>query len=364
MPIIVLFWQSARLTMTEIFQLQGVFSLTVLVLELPGGYFADRVGRRIALIAAYLIWSSAYLVYYYAESFAFFLLAEILIGAAVSLESGADTALLYDSLKALRDENSFARYQGKLVFWGNVAESVTAVLGGVMATYSLRWPFLACCIQLAIASVLAYFLVEAPRIEAQSENQSMKDLFAELLKSKQLLCAFGLFSSTATATYVAIWLYQPYWKLANVPIELFGFLWAFCSFTAGLTALLVGKFRGSRIEAQLITLTSFVPGVALMIMGCTCNYASIALCALVQAARGLNSTAVLNYVHQRVGSSMRATAHSLLSAGVRLLFVLVGPCIGLIADHSGILYALFICGIFFVLVAATFRLWMFPDRSH
>jgi len=45
-PIIVLFWQENDLNLTQIMILQSLFSLTVVLLEIPSGYFADVFGRK------------------------------------------------------------------------------------------------------------------------------------------------------------------------------------------------------------------------------------------------------------------------------------------------------------------------------
>ena len=46
MPIIVLFYKSNGMSMQDIFTLQAVYSFTLMMLEIPTGYFADLAGRR------------------------------------------------------------------------------------------------------------------------------------------------------------------------------------------------------------------------------------------------------------------------------------------------------------------------------
>ncbi len=50
MPIIVLFFQEIGLSMTQVFLSQAWFSLLIVSLEIPAGYFSDRVGRRKTMI--------------------------------------------------------------------------------------------------------------------------------------------------------------------------------------------------------------------------------------------------------------------------------------------------------------------------
>ena len=48
-PVIVVFFQNQGLSMTQVMVLQTAFAVAVVVLEIPSGFFADRVGRRPSL---------------------------------------------------------------------------------------------------------------------------------------------------------------------------------------------------------------------------------------------------------------------------------------------------------------------------
>ena len=46
MPIITLFYRSNGLSMQDIFMIQSVFSLSLVLFEIPTGYFSDVYGRK------------------------------------------------------------------------------------------------------------------------------------------------------------------------------------------------------------------------------------------------------------------------------------------------------------------------------
>ncbi|RME62044.1 MAG: MFS transporter, partial [Candidatus Dadabacteria bacterium] len=50
MPVIVLFFKENGLSMKDVFILQALFSVAVVIFEIPSGYFSDVVGRRTTLI--------------------------------------------------------------------------------------------------------------------------------------------------------------------------------------------------------------------------------------------------------------------------------------------------------------------------
>lgn len=50
MPIITIFYQENGLSMQDIFVIQSVFSLAVVLFEIPTGYFSDVFGRKKTMI--------------------------------------------------------------------------------------------------------------------------------------------------------------------------------------------------------------------------------------------------------------------------------------------------------------------------
>jgi len=100
MAVITLFWKDEiGLSLGDILLLQGLFSLATLLMEYPSGYLSDRLGYRPALIVASLFGVAGWILYSVATTFNGVLLAELLLGVCFAFISGADTALLFETLK-------------------------------------------------------------------------------------------------------------------------------------------------------------------------------------------------------------------------------------------------------------------------
>jgi MFS family permease len=54
-PIITLFYKENGITMQEIFWIQSAFALSVVIFDIPTGYFADVIGRKTSIILGLLI---------------------------------------------------------------------------------------------------------------------------------------------------------------------------------------------------------------------------------------------------------------------------------------------------------------------
>ena len=92
--------------------LQSIYYFVAVSLEVPSGVVADRFGRKHALVFGALLTVAGSLLRIVAFDFWVFALAEVLYAAALALVSGADSAILYDSLDADGRADEYARYEG------------------------------------------------------------------------------------------------------------------------------------------------------------------------------------------------------------------------------------------------------------
>jgi MFS family permease len=88
MPVVILFYQDNGLSMQEIFILKSIYSLAIVVLEIPSGWMADVWGRRKTLILGALLGSAGFFMYSFSYGFWAFVMAEIILGAGHSLYQG------------------------------------------------------------------------------------------------------------------------------------------------------------------------------------------------------------------------------------------------------------------------------------
>jgi fucose permease len=100
-PVMVLFWEDNGLDTFDIYVLQAAFALASVLLEVPTGLVADRLGKRASLLSGQIAVAVGCVIYALGTGFWSFLVAEVVLALGVSLLSGADAALLYDSLQRL-----------------------------------------------------------------------------------------------------------------------------------------------------------------------------------------------------------------------------------------------------------------------
>lgn len=100
MALSVLLVLARGLTLFQVSLAMGVYSLTVVLLEIPTGGLADAVGRKKVTLLAYGLMLLSSLGYLVSFTFPVFLLTMILYGVGRALASGALDAWFIDSLQA------------------------------------------------------------------------------------------------------------------------------------------------------------------------------------------------------------------------------------------------------------------------
>lgn len=141
MPIVVLFFQDNGLSMTQIFLLNSIFSISIVVFEIPSWYFSDVLGRKKSLIIAAILgtlWIFSHSLSYW---FWWFMFAEIIMALSLWFFSWTDSAIIYDTLLAIWKEKNYKKIEWKMEATWNFSEAIAWILGGLLATISLRTPF-------------------------------------------------------------------------------------------------------------------------------------------------------------------------------------------------------------------------------
>lgn len=360
-PVLVPFFAVKGLSLAEIFYLQAIFATTIVLLEAPSGYFADLFGRKFALIIGAILHALGYLMLNFANDLSSLIVFEITLGIAMSLLSGADLAILYDTQKALEEDDSTEHSQviANLGFFKSGAEALGALLGGALALISFDLIVLVQSGTAWIVPVLALLVVEPPYRENPDAKERVKllDILRHLLVQdpvlRQIVIAIPLYS---LATFLVAWLVQPYWEEQGLSLALFGLLW----FAQSMAVAVANRF-GYSIERRFgaptaLLLIGLLPIIGHLGLAWFSGWLGIAMGMLIFAGRGLTQVILVNALNRRVPSDFRATANSFTSFLFRFSFIVSGPVVGYLAETQGLTVTLNVLAAGFAVVFITIML--------
>ena len=342
-PVFVPLVQGYGLSMTQVLETQALFAATVALFEVPSGYVADIWGRKRAILLGSFLNGLGFLSLLWADGYVDFLIYEFILGIGLSLISGADLALLYDSETTLA-----ARGQGggagaskslsRLIAIEAGASGVAGVAAGLLLWLGNMHSLLivqAVCGFLPL--LLGILLVDVPRTaRTASHADNARVILRLLLFDKPVvlwttlaIVAFGLIG------IYSFWIYQKYWELQGVPVAAFGYIWAAFALTVSLAARYAGALEARLGWQRLLWLTAALPILGLLGMACLGGWSGVLFGFAIQLSRGISLTLFYEALNRRVPGDFRATVNSLVSLGVRGLFIVSGPLLGWSLDALG-----------------------------
>lgn len=340
MAVITLFWKDhIGLSLSSILLLQGIFSITTVVMEYPSGYISDRIGYRFALTIATLLGLAGWGAYTVATSFGHVVAAEMLLGISLSFISGSDSALLYESLKAAGDEADYARHEGRMNGIGQIGEALGALFAGVLYSAAPLLPFFLQIGVWLLALILTRTLAEPPRTLPTPKGHLSEALHTArfaFLENRRLRAVILLNAVLGLASFYPVWLIQPYMQHAGVPVGWFGPVWTGANLTVAGFALASHRVTGRLGNTRMVMLFMALIMAGYLGLGMTEQPWGFLFYYLLTGMRGLRGPMMLSLTQKESPSSRRASILSLQSLCFRLLFCCTGPLVGTLADHVGV----------------------------
>ena len=275
---------------------------------------------------------------------------EFLGAVGMTLISGADQALLYDSLVALKAEGRarfyFSRYEAAGTLGLLVAFPIGSWIAGLRNYPNLLpMPFALTTLSAVLAAGMFSSMREPPRAKPKEHFFKMGMLGLRTLFAHRELRAYVFNAITiSSVTFFAFWFYQPVMQRAGLGVTYLGFIGAgFNLFSAILLAnvSILEKAIGVR---RLLLLTAFVPAILFIALGFTRLLAFAIPALFILVGCKMVRIPILNaLINRHVESENRATVISSVSLLERFVTFLLYPIVGQLADLS-LNYALWLLG--------------------
>jgi MFS family permease len=352
--------QERGLTLGQAFLFEAVFSAAVIATELPMGMVADRFGRRIALILGGFCVVFGFLAFGWGTSLYVLIAAYALLALAETNFSGADTAMLYDSLKATGRDRDFTVWHGRLNAIIAGAIGLFTILGSVMVRWWPLWtPILVSAVASAPAIILAWFMTEPPRDdERHAYLETGRLAIVLMVRTPAIWAATMLMTLTTQSIALVAVLQQQFLLNAGIPVWAVG-LFVAVQMLVGAGASWISEPVGRRLTLRRVFwLMPVLSGVALL----AATPGSIWLYPLfIFPAFGWNIMYphFSDYVSRRVTDSLRATLISVTNSITAVTALVLVPLVGLAVDRLGFAEATLIASVVITVASGGFyAIWL------
>lgn len=342
-PVIMLYLLHVKgLSFTQAMFLSSASAISLAVLEVPTGVVADKLGRKASLLFGALLLSLSMIVYVFATSFLLCMVAEMIFALGWAFKSGADTALLYDSLVAIGRESEFQDIEGRArarVFW---VQAVGSVVAGFVYKEYVHLPMLLSAGFMLLTALVVLSFTEPPVMDESGEEAAKRSYAAQVVESGRYILrhekikALLLYSVVFYVFYrFGFFLFQPYMNSVGLPVEYMGVMFFIFNVVAAITSKNCNRIM-KVTRRRTLTFMSSLLIISFVMLGLTKHWLGAFLILPQQIARGLYRPVTRKYFNKYIPGDKRATILSFISLSTSLAGAISYPLLGLLRDATEI----------------------------
>jgi MFS family permease len=343
-PVFIIYLKD-KFSISEAIILQMAYVIASVIFEVPTGIFADKFGKKLSIVVGAGLMSVIIFLFGVVDNFWAFALLEASGGVAISFLSGSNSALLYETLKQLKQEDKFKKINGQINQYTLISIAVANIIGGFIAKIGVQYTFKATAITAFLGMLIATQLKE-PYLKKAKEKSYIKEAFKELiLRDRELRFVLVISLIIYLFNQVLFNIYQPYFLVSGIDIAYFGVIFAsfqivaaFGSKYAYLFEQKIGFIKGLWVLLAIVIVSIFLLGNIVAIYSFVFIY-------LQQIVRGIRPVLVSDFINKRVSSEYRATILSLQSLIASIAYVPLMSLLSFLSGHYKIAQTINIMGL-------------------
>ena len=258
-PVFAVIYLDFGMTLEQFAILNSIWAASIILAEVPSGALSDMIGRKKMVVAAGIFMVIEMVVWGFAPTsdldLLFWILAinRILSGLAEAAASGADEALVYDSIDEAGQKEDWAKILQKVTRWQSFAFMIALLTGGIIydpdvmnqacallgfensltQQDTMRWPILLNLVTAVLTLFSACALRETENYQSKSEFLPLRAAFLQTWNVALWIARtpFALLVILAAATVdsvirMFITMNSEYYRLISYPEVAFGIIGA------------------------------------------------------------------------------------------------------------------------------------------
>ena len=333
----VLYLTYCNMSLLQIGLLEGIYHITSMVCEIPSGAWADLVGRKRSMLISRVCITISCIIMLFSRNFWGFALSVILQALGNAFTSGAEEALVYDSLKCIEKEDDFIKVNGRLNMIIEVSQAIATVAGGVLAEYSYVWCYAACVVIALLSLVPVVFMTEPPILdetERLSGMELVKNHFKisyQILKNDTRIMKIIVFYSLVFAAHTLLFFYsqQYFFDLGYNKIKI-SIIFLFAGAVSCLGAL-ASDYLYQRLRDKVAVLSAVIIAFAMICYGFNIPWLAMTVFVISSFFNAVLYPVESECLNRLIPSEQRATLISINSMFFSVMMIVMFPIAGFLA---------------------------------
>jgi MFS family permease len=286
------------------------------------GILADKWGRaRVIQIACFILFAELVTFATSTEHIQLWI-GNALWAIGYSMVSGADTALLYDSLKQKISgselENTYRNVEGKSSSIAMIMTALMCLISGVLASIDMRIPIMIDAFLMLGAMIVSLKFIE-PKIHTTSESkvEFWSHIYSKInfvLVRKNILWIIVFMTLIGVSSKLWFFTYNPYFEMVGVDLKYFGVIFFALNIVSAVSSHYANDISKKIDNSYGIILSISILTIPMIAMGLIVSKWSIILVLCQNLVRGYLGPFTMNMLNREIESRDRATILSVKSA--------------------------------------------------
>lgn len=360
-PFLFLFFLAKGLSFLEIGTLIAIREIMVYVMEIPAGIIADAMGRRKAMISAFIAYIISFSIFYFASAYWLFVISFLFYGFGDAFRQGTHKSMIIDYLRIKGWKDQKTAYYGHTRSWSQIGSAFSSLAAAVIVLITGDYQ------SVFLFSTIPYFLnlimmtTYPKELDGAIVSHSTKDVWANFgqvfrdlkttFKKHEVLKTIGNLS-LYTGFYKSVKDYlQPMLEAIALSMPLFlmlqekqrsailvGVVFFFIHLVTAFASRSAGQFakRFRNVAAPLnITLfAGFLFGLTAGILYSQEYFiAAGVMFVVIYAVENLRKPIGISHLTDNIDHNVLSSSLSFQSLAETLLAATIAPLIGWIADE-------------------------------
>ncbi len=358
-----LYRSNSGLSVFEITTIESISFALSLILEIPWGIAADKIGYKNTFVLCSFLYAFSKLIFYKADSYSMFLVERILLAVVCSGLSGVDLSILYLS----SCEKDSQKITGIYTSLGTAGLLFSSAIYSVLQNNNYRLSALLTFITYTAAFLLSLFIVEVKEREKTSEFNTISNavrqnlmILKNVLFKKRLILIVLATSFTGEAIHLlTTFINQLQYVKCGIDIKVMPLI--YIVFTIAQLFSFLSDYITKKLGLLVTGSALFIiTGVSAVLLSFTYSgILSVVLIIAVTFVSSVVSPLFIDMQNKLITEKNRATALSMISIAGDFVIIVVDLTLGKAADIN-ISFAMFYV---FVISMISFVLYLVSLKS-
>lgn len=346
--IIISLQQLAHMTLPGIYFMESAVMVLCLFFDIPAGALADLIGRKRTIVMGQVLLLGSSIGFAIMTSPLAAWTSNILWAIGISFQSGADKALLQNTLNEGGMGERYKDIEGRATGSRFLLTALCSLAVGPLAEIDLRIPLFLSIPGSFVSFITSWFFKEPARTggyEIRKQLKTIKEGVVYSARKPEIRWIIGFCALLMAAGKIWFFTYNPYFEKVGIDLKFYGLIFFLLNVVAWFSSRFVGRIERRLGEERCVLFMVLCTGVPILFMGFFPVWPAAYLVLTQNLVRGFMTPFLGGFVNKHIRSEhIRATVLSVRSSSTNAVTIVALAWFGVMTGNSGLLESLIMLG--------------------